>query len=72
MRSMLSDDDQQQLRNRLYGLTIKHRDLDETITRVARASPIDELLLQRLKKNKLQLKDRIASIERRLEPDVPA
>ena len=69
---MLNNEDQQQLRNRLYELTIEHRDLDEAILRVGQAPPIDELLLQRLKKRKLQLKDRIALIERMLEPDVPA
>ena len=33
------------------------------------APTLDELLMRRMKKRKLQLKDRIAIIERLLEPD---
>jgi hypothetical protein len=69
---MLNNDDQHQLRNRLYELTIEHRDLDNAIEHMDAKPPVDELLLRRLKKRKLELKDRIASIERVLEPDVLA
>ena len=48
------------------------RELDEAIARIEGAPPHDELLLRRLKKRKLHLKDRIALIERMLEPDIPA
>ena len=34
--------------------------------------PLDELLLQRLKKRRLALKDRIARLEQASEPDEPA
>lgn len=47
----------------------EHRDLDVTIERLTRTPPDDELALRRLKKHKLQLKDRIATLERQLEPD---
>ena len=53
----------------LQELRIEHRDLDEAIARLAAAPAEDELLLRRLKKRKLQLKDRIAAIERALDPD---
>jgi len=69
---MDSDTDASELRRRLVELIAEHRDLDEAIARMATAPPVDELLLHRLKKRKLQLKDRIALIERMLEPDVPA
>lgn len=69
---MLSENDEQRLRNRLHELTTEHRDLDDAIARIADTLPIDELLLHRLKKRKLQLKDRMALIERMLDPDVPA
>ena len=42
------------------------------IARLAGAPSDDELLLRRLKKRKLQLKDRIAVLQRMLEPDEPA
>jgi hypothetical protein len=55
---------------RLLELRIEHRDLDEAIGHLETAPPPhDELLLKRLKKRKLQLKDKIAVIERLLEPD---
>jgi hypothetical protein len=60
------------LRSKLHELQAEHRDLDEVINRLKDVPPHDELLVRRLKKRKLQLKDRIALIERMLEPDVPA
>lgn len=60
------------LRSRLEELKQEHRDLDAAIARLDAAPPEDELVLRRLKKRKLQLKDRIALVERMLEPDEPA
>lgn len=53
----------------LTELRIEHRDLDAAIARLDEAPTDDELQLRRLKKRKLQLKDRIAAIERLLDPD---
>ncbi|HRP76035.1 MAG TPA: DUF465 domain-containing protein [Rhodocyclaceae bacterium] len=64
-----SFEDSTNLRIRLEELRIEHRDLDEAIARVNITQPDDELLLRRLKKRKLVLKDRITVIERMLEPD---
>ena len=61
-----------ELRTKLHELQVEHRDLDEVISRLEDVPPHDELLLRRLKKRKLLLKDRIALIERMLEPDIPA
>lgn len=60
------------LRQQLHELRIEHRDLDEIIDRLLRTPPLDELMLRRLKKRKLLLKDRITTLERMIEPDVPA
>ena len=60
------------LHGQMQELRIEHRDLDEVIARLAATPPGDELLMRRLKKRKLQIKDRIALIERMLEPDIPA
>ncbi len=60
------------LRARLHDLQVEHRDLDQVILQLTGAQPLDQLLLQRLKKRKLNLKDRIAFIEQMLEPDIPA
>lgn len=59
-------------RAHLQELRAEHRDLDEAIARIDAETPADELLLRRLKKRKLHLKDRIAQIERMLEPDIRA
>lgn len=64
-----SFDDATNLKVRLEELRIEHRDLDEAIARLNIARPDDELLVRRLKKRKLALKDRITVIERMLEPD---
>ncbi len=69
---MLPNEDQEALKIRLAELGLEHRDLDEAIERLLATPPKDQLLLGRLKKRKLLLKDRIAQLQRMLEPDVPA
>jgi hypothetical protein len=61
-----------ELRGKLHELEVEHRDLDEVIDRLESLPPHDDLLLRRLKKRKLLLKDRISLIEGMLEPDIPA
>jgi len=56
----------------LHELQVEHRDLDLVIEHLAQNPPPDQLLVRRLKKRKLQLKDRIALLERMLVPDIPA
>lgn len=50
----------------------QHRDLDEAITALQERETSDQLTIQRLKKQKLGLKDRISAIEDRLTPDIIA
>lgn len=69
---MTEAQDPEALRAHLQELRVEHRDLDEAIARLEGNPPADELMLRRLKKRKLHLKDRIALVERLLEPDVPA
>lgn len=64
--------DTAQLRQQLHELRVEHRDLDEIIARLMKSPALDELMLRRLKKRKLLLKDRITTLERLIEPDVPA
>jgi len=71
-RRMQANDSPELLQARLQELCVEHRDLDEVIARLLENPPGDELMLRRLKKRKLQIKDRIAVIERMLEPDIPA
>lgn len=57
------------LQIRLTELRNEHRDLDDAISRLQDSPQEDELLLRRLKKRKLALKDRIAVIQRMLDPN---
>jgi hypothetical protein len=57
---------------KLRGLRIEHRDLDEVISRLSMDIHIDELQLKRLKKRKLLLKDQILKLESQLIPDLNA
>jgi hypothetical protein len=57
------------LRERLTRLHDEHHDLDEAIARLDDTPNSDELLVRRMKKRKLALKDRIAALERLLQPD---
>ena len=55
-------------------LHVAHRDLNLTIEHPA-ATPLpnqDQLLVQRLKKRKLAIKDKIYQLEKMLVPDIPA
>ena len=56
----------------LIELRIEHGDLDAMIDHMAQQSPIDELMLRRLKKRRLQLKDQIDRLEISLDPKEPA
>jgi hypothetical protein len=59
-------------RARLKELRVTHRDLDVAITELSRSPGADQLRVQRLKKQKLRLKDQIARLESALIPDLPA
>ncbi len=56
----------------LIELRMEHADINALIDRLAHSLPLDELMLQRMKKRRLALRDRIARIERSLDPQEPA
>ena len=56
----------------LARLRIEHRDLDSAINALEGITAADQLQIQRLKKRKLALKDRIAQLENILLPDIIA
>ncbi|OIQ93954.1 hypothetical protein GALL_240490 [mine drainage metagenome] len=69
---MATTEDPEALKSRLAELAVEHRDLDLAIDRLTTAPSEDQLLLRRLKKRKLLLKDRISQLRRLLEPDALA
>jgi hypothetical protein len=50
----------------------EHRDLDSAIEALRDAGQPDQLQLQRLKKRKLLLRDKLAQLEDQLTPDIIA
>ena len=68
----MTDEEEKALRAKLGQLRQEHGDLDAAISAVTAASACDQLMLTRLKKRKLQLKDQIARIEDSLLPDITA
>lgn len=58
--------------SRLVRLREMHRDLDAAIDALRERTNPDQLLLARLKKRKLQLKDEIAQLQDVLIPDIIA
>jgi hypothetical protein len=61
-----------EMRKRLAGLRVEHRDLDAAISALSAAESQDQLQIARLKKRKLRLKDQISMIEDYLTPDIIA
>ena len=60
------------LRSQLQNLIQQHRDLDTAIVSLEGTGTRDQLQLRRLKKMKLEIKDKIQHIENLLIPDIIA
>ncbi|KUP93881.1 YdcH family protein [Tritonibacter horizontis] len=71
-RSDLSMATEDVLRVELEVFRREHRDLDEAIDALEERGTADPLTIRRLKKQKLNLKDKISLIEDRLLPDIIA
>jgi hypothetical protein len=68
----LSEDEQRVIRDQVERLREEHRDLDAAIEALIRSGAADRLQLQRLKKRKLALRDRMKGLEDELTPDIIA
>lgn len=64
--------DHEELKNLLDRLKSEHRMLDDRVNQLACKPVVDHTALQRLKKHKLLLRDRIIKIENELFPDIIA
>lgn len=60
------------LNDQLKELEQEHRDLDEVLTQLQEKQTVDFLQIQRLKKRKLILKDKIIYLKNKIEPDIIA
>ena len=68
----MMEDEESTIRAELVLLRLEHRDLDFAISARAESGRGDHLTIQRLKKKKLSIKDRIIQLEDRLVPDIIA
>ncbi|MBN9584892.1 MAG: DUF465 domain-containing protein [Afipia sp.] len=66
------DQDNNEFALELAQLQQEHRDLDAAIEALHESPAPDLLRLQRMKKRKLQLRDRISFIEDQITPDIIA
>ena len=62
-------DNVEKLIKKLREFEQEHRDLDEILISLQEKNTVDFLQIQRLKKRKLILKDKILEIQNKLEPD---
>ena len=68
----MTKEEERALREQLARLLQEHRDLDAAIEALHNSPGSDLLQVQRLKKRKLHLRDRIIQIEDQLTPDIIA
>jgi len=68
----MTDEEERELRDVLARLMQEHRDLDAAIEALKNAPGRDRLQIQRIKKRKLTLRDRITFIEDQLTTDIIA
>jgi len=68
----MTKDEEAELRAQLARLRQEHRDLDAAIEALQQSPGSDLLQVQRLKKRRLLLRDRINAVEDQLTPDIIA
>ena len=68
----MTKEEERELRAQLARLLQEHRDLDAAIEALQVSPGSDLLQVQRLKKRKLHLRDRIRFVENQLTPDIMA
>ncbi len=64
--------EEEAIQRRIVELQVEHRDLDDVIAQISALAGHNELLIRRLKKKKLQVKDQILQLQYQLVPDIPA
>ena len=65
-------EEQNKIKAKINKLRKLHSELDIEIARIIKVIPIDQVMLQRLKKKKLKLKDEISKLSSHILPDIIA
>jgi hypothetical protein len=68
----LTEAEREEIRRQIERLREEHRDLDAAIEALDRVGTTDRLQLQRFKKRKLAVRDKVAMYEDMLTPDIIA
>jgi len=68
----MNENMQSELHDQLMVLRKEHRTLDDQILEIEQHGSNDQLQLSRLKRQKLQLKDQIITLEAQILPDIIA
>ena len=65
-------EEQNKLKTKINELRKLHSELDIEISKIVKVIPVDQVMLQRIKKKKLKLKDEISKLSSHILPDIIA
>ena len=63
---------QNKIKEKINELRKLHSELDMEISKIVKVIPVDQVMLQRMKKKKLKLKDEISKLSSHILPDIIA
>ena len=63
---------QNKIKAKIIELRKLHSELDIEISRIVKVIPVDQVMLQRIKKKKLKLKDEISKLNSHILPNIIA
>jgi len=63
---------QDKIKEKINQLRKLHSELDIEISKIVKVIPVDQVMLQRIKKKKLKLKDEISKLSSHILPDIIA
>ena len=65
-------EEQNKIKAKINELRKLHSELDIEISKIVKVIPVDQVMLQRIKKKKLKLKDEISKLSSQILPDIIA
>ena len=65
-------EEQNKIKSKINELRKLHSELDIEISKIDKVIPVDQVMLQRIKKKKLKLKDEISKLSSHILPDIIA
>jgi hypothetical protein len=65
-------EEQNKIKAKINELRKLHSELDIEISKIIKVIPVDQVMLQRIKKKKLKLKDEISKLSSHILPDIIA